>query len=227
MFSIQKHSNYVRELYVVTKVVSKFWHYVFGHQSTIKTDQDALKHLCEQNIHALEQQRWLPTLLGYNFNIEYKPGKENIAANALSGCFLYNLLLHSVHYKLSFNNYNRWTSFVWTLFKQLILIQILIPPIHGGRISYGNKIELWFLMTNSWNNNCYINIMQLLSVAMLDHCELMWDWDNNSIGKECARTLLNLWKPALFVNKQNQPTLIRAVFYNHCLFLNKYGRMFL
>ena len=73
------------------EVVSIFRHYLFGHQFTIKTDQEALKHLCQQNIHTPEQHHWLPKLFGYNFNIEYKPGKENIAADALSRCFLMQL----------------------------------------------------------------------------------------------------------------------------------------
>ena len=54
-----------------------------------------MKHLCQQNIHTPEQQRWLPKLLGYNFNIEYKPGKENMAADALSRCFLMQLTTSS------------------------------------------------------------------------------------------------------------------------------------
>lgn len=88
---MQKQSTYVRELYAVTEAVSKFWHYLFGHQFIIKTDQEALRHLCQQNIHTPEQQRWLPKLLGYNFTIEYRPGKENLAADALSRCFIMQL----------------------------------------------------------------------------------------------------------------------------------------
>lgn len=50
-----------------------------------------MKHLCQQTIQTLEQQRWIPKLLGYDFKIEYKPGKDNVVADALSKCFILQL----------------------------------------------------------------------------------------------------------------------------------------
>lgn len=82
--SMQKQSAYVRELFAVIDAVNKFRHYLVGHQFIIRTDQEALKHLCQQTIQTPEQQRWLPKLLGYDFSIEYKPGRNNIPADALS-----------------------------------------------------------------------------------------------------------------------------------------------
>lgn len=59
-----------------------------GHKFIIRTEQESLKHLCQQTIQTLEQQRWLPKLLGYDFLIAYKPGKDNIATDALSRSLL-------------------------------------------------------------------------------------------------------------------------------------------
>lgn len=42
----------------------------------------------EQNLHMLEQHKWLHKLLGYDFEIQYKLGAENVLADALSRCFL-------------------------------------------------------------------------------------------------------------------------------------------
>ena len=85
---MQSQSTYSRELYAITEVVAKFRHYLIGHKFVIRTDQKSLKNLTEQTIQTLEQQAWLPKLLGFNFSIEYKSGKENLVVDALSRSFL-------------------------------------------------------------------------------------------------------------------------------------------
>ena len=84
LFSRQhKQSAYSRELYAITQAISKFRHYLLG---TLKTDQKSLKELLDQSLHTLEQQQWLPKFLGFDFTIQYKLGKENVVADALSRC---------------------------------------------------------------------------------------------------------------------------------------------
>ena len=55
-----------------------------GRPFVIKTDQQSLKFLLEQRIGTPAQQKWFTKFLGYSFIVEYKKGKENKAANALS-----------------------------------------------------------------------------------------------------------------------------------------------
>ena len=81
---MQKQSAYTREFFAITEAIAKFRHYLLGHKFTIRTDQKSLKSLTSQALQTPEQQAWLHKLLGYDFTIEYKPGKENIAADALS-----------------------------------------------------------------------------------------------------------------------------------------------
>lgn len=55
-----------------------------GRQFVVLTDHQSLKHLWTQKITTTAQQRWLFKLMGYDFTVEYRKGKENIVADALS-----------------------------------------------------------------------------------------------------------------------------------------------
>lgn len=54
-----------------------------GHQFIIRTDHQSLKCLLDQSLQTPEQQAWLHKFIGFDFKIEYRPGKENLAADAL------------------------------------------------------------------------------------------------------------------------------------------------
>lgn len=81
---LQRASAYVRELHAITSAVRKWRHYLLGSSFTILTDHNSLKELMSQVIQTPEQQTYLVKLLGYDYNICYKPGATNIVADALS-----------------------------------------------------------------------------------------------------------------------------------------------
>ncbi|XP_050895584.1 uncharacterized protein LOC127102226 [Lathyrus oleraceus] len=85
---MQKHSTYTRELLDIMKALAKFRHYLLGNKFIIRTDHKSLKCLLDQSLQTPEQQAWLHKLWEYNFKIEYKPGKDNQAADALSRMFM-------------------------------------------------------------------------------------------------------------------------------------------
>ena len=55
-----------------------------GRRFIIQTDQWSLKYLLEKRITTPEQHKRVAKLLGYNYEIQYRPGRENSAADALS-----------------------------------------------------------------------------------------------------------------------------------------------
>ena len=48
------------------------------------TDQRSLKFWFDQRLMGEDQHKWVSKLLGYDFEVKYKPGRQNNAADALS-----------------------------------------------------------------------------------------------------------------------------------------------
>lgn len=50
----------------------------------IKTDHESLKYLLEQKITTTIQQKGMYKLMGFDYTIQYKKGRKNVAADFLS-----------------------------------------------------------------------------------------------------------------------------------------------
>ncbi|PNY06477.1 hypothetical protein L195_g002943, partial [Trifolium pratense] len=81
---MQVASAYDREMYAITEAVRKWRQYLLGRHFRIFTDQKSLKGMLGQIIQTPSQQRWMTKLLGYDYEILYTPGKQNVVADALS-----------------------------------------------------------------------------------------------------------------------------------------------
>lgn len=62
--------------------VQKWRHYLLGRQFIVRTDQISLKFLLKWLV-CVEHQKWVTKLLGYDFEIQYRPSLENEGTNAL------------------------------------------------------------------------------------------------------------------------------------------------
>ena len=74
----------MHELVVVVEAVKKWRHYLLGHHFIIWTYENSLKEILIQIIRTPKQQQYLVKLLAHDYEIQYKSGKDNQVANALS-----------------------------------------------------------------------------------------------------------------------------------------------
>ncbi|KAL0411111.1 UNVERIFIED_CONTAM: hypothetical protein Slati_3700800 [Sesamum latifolium] len=73
-----------KEFLAILHVVHKSKYYLCGHHFIIKTDHQSIKHILEQKADTALQQKWISKLLGLDYEVKYKIGKENKPADALS-----------------------------------------------------------------------------------------------------------------------------------------------
>ena len=77
-------STYEKELMAIVHFILKWLSYLIGWRFRIRTDHRSLKYLLEQRITTIDQQRWIAKLMGFDYEIEYRPSCDNKAADALS-----------------------------------------------------------------------------------------------------------------------------------------------
>lgn len=80
----QALSVYEKELLALVSAVQKWRPYLIGREFVIRTDHQSLKYLLEQRISTPAQRKWLTKLMGYDYTVVYKKGRDNSAADALS-----------------------------------------------------------------------------------------------------------------------------------------------
>ena len=87
---------YDREMYAILFAIKKWHQYLMGRHFIIKTDHQPLKYLLDHKLTNPSQHTWLAKLLAYDYEIQYKQGKGNIVADALSRVYSTNVSLHAI-----------------------------------------------------------------------------------------------------------------------------------
>ena len=77
-------STYEKEFLALVTTVQKWRPYLLGQAFKVKTNQQSLKYLLEMRVGTPTQQKWLSKLIRYDFVVEFRAGRENLVADALS-----------------------------------------------------------------------------------------------------------------------------------------------
>lgn len=80
----QAISTYEKELIAIVYAIKKWQHYLQGRHFIIKTDHSSLKYFFGQRENTPFQHKWVSKLLGFDYEIQYKNGAENLVVDALS-----------------------------------------------------------------------------------------------------------------------------------------------
>jgi len=79
-----KVAAYERELIGLVHAVRHWRPYLWGRAFVVRTDHYALKYMLDQRLSTIPQTQWVSKLLGFDFRVEFQPGRANTVADALS-----------------------------------------------------------------------------------------------------------------------------------------------
>lgn len=79
-----KVAAYERELIGLVQAIRHWRPYLWGRPFMVHTDHYALKFMLDQRLSTIPQHHWISKLFGYDFRVEYRPGRLNVVADALS-----------------------------------------------------------------------------------------------------------------------------------------------
>lgn len=126
-------SIHEKELMAIVMAIQKWRHYLIGRHFIVWTDQRSLRFILEQHEIGNDYQKWVSKLLGYDFEIQYRPGITNKAADALSR----HPLIYLTHIGALVSTC--WVD--WSSLKEEVLQDVVLGKVcqdlqlHGGMIN--------------------------------------------------------------------------------------------
>lgn len=226
---LQYSSTYVRELYAITSVVRKWRHYLLGSSFIILIDHKSLKDLMSQVIQTPEQQNYLVKLLGYDYEIKYKPGSTNIVADALSR------LPDGVCLSFSIPHFDFLDKLRHTLTQDPQYVELL-QVIHSRSAehpSFSVHKELIFRQDRIW-----IPFPTPFTSILLDEFhssplegmpalqKLFIAYVRTLTGQPCVRMFVNSSLSVPYVSKRSMQLRSLVGCYNHFLLRQRFGKIY-
>ncbi|GKF34059.1 putative mitochondrial protein, partial [Tanacetum coccineum] len=108
----QSLSTYEKEFLAVLMALERWRCYLLDIDFIIKTYHFSLKYLLDQRIITPTQMKWLPKLMGYDYEVVYKKGSENGAAISRFGSSteLLSMFVSSINIDLIKRVQDTWVS---------------------------------------------------------------------------------------------------------------------
>jgi hypothetical protein len=91
-----KVEAYERELIGSVQAVRHWKPYLWGRNFVVRTGHYDFKYMLDQRLSTIPQTQWISKLFGYDFCVEYKPGKLNTVADTLSTRDNEEVCIHSI-----------------------------------------------------------------------------------------------------------------------------------
>jgi hypothetical protein len=139
-------STYDKEALAILEALKRWRHYLPDSDLVIKTDQKSLKYITDQKVAEGVQHKLLLKLLQFNYTVEYKKGKENKVANALSrrDCTLLPVTLIQPTWVASIENSYLHDPSCQELIQKLSICPTGHPPItlHAGLLRYKGRLYI-------------------------------------------------------------------------------------
>nr|GEW64266.1 putative mitochondrial protein [Tanacetum cinerariifolium] len=133
-------STYKKEFLAIVYVLEKWRGYLLDRHFKIKTNYFSLKYLLDQRISTRTQLKWIPKLMGFNNEIQYKKGVENVISDALSSLQSFSELFSLVSSSLTTKIYKKFQATWETDEKLQKIIAKLQQGGHLGVRTTTNKI---------------------------------------------------------------------------------------
>ncbi|XP_057522684.1 transposon Tf2-1 polyprotein isoform X1 [Amaranthus tricolor] len=127
-------SIYEKELMAIMLAVQKWRHYLIGRHITVWTDQKSLKYILEQREIGAEYQRWAQKLLGYRFDIRFKPRTSNSAADSFSRHPILAILAISGH------SWINWDTLLREIAQDSFLIKLIAEVEQNPGVKRGFSV---------------------------------------------------------------------------------------
>jgi len=225
-----KHmSIYEKEFLALIMAVERWRQYLQRGEFVIKTDDKSLAYLTEQNLHSDMQRKAMTRLMGLQFKVVYKKGKDNQAADALSrvGHLLALQAISQVQPQWVQEVIN---SYVTDSRAQELLSQLAVHTpndqgysLHQSLIRYQGR--LW-VGANSAIQTKIIAAFHSSAVGdILGSMQLITELRDSFVGNASNKMWQHLFLSATSANKQSICILILRDFSNHYPFQRAHGKI--